>query len=63
MIDAHEQLLELIRLAARMRRLQRIYFRSVAGTPERKQALQDALVAEQMFDSAVAKLKSPSLEL
>jgi hypothetical protein len=63
MIDAHEQLLEVIRLAVDMRRLQRIYFRSLPGTPERTRALQDALVAERMFDSAVANLKSPSLEL
>jgi hypothetical protein len=56
-------LLEVVRLAIGMRRLQRVYFRSMQGTKERKTALADALVAEKMFDAAVAKLKAPGLDL
>ena len=44
-----------------MRRLQRVYFRAIAGTKEKRAALNDAQVAERMFDAAVAKLKKPRL--
>lgn len=67
MIDASRQyqqdLLDVVRLAIGMRRLQRVYFRTEHGTKERKSALADALVAERMFDAAVAKLKAPALDL
>jgi hypothetical protein len=61
--EYQRQLLDVVRLAIGMRRLQRVYFRSIQGTDERKRALADALVAEKMFDAAVAKLKAPSLDL
>jgi len=65
MIDATRQYIDglesVVTLAIGMRRLQRIYFRSLSGIPERKRALADALVAERMFDEVVSKLKTPSL--
>jgi hypothetical protein len=61
--DYQRQLLEAVRLAIGMRRLQRIYFRAEKGSKERKAALADALVAERLFDAAIAKLKTPSLAL
>jgi hypothetical protein len=61
--DFQRQLLEAVRLAVGMRRLQRIYFRAEKGSKERKAALADALVAERLFDKAVAQLKAPSLAL
>jgi hypothetical protein len=61
--DYMRQLLEVVHLAIGMRRLQRLYFRSLHGTKQRKEALQHAMIAEKLFDEAVAKLKAPALDL
>jgi hypothetical protein len=67
MIDATRQYIDalesVVTLAIGMRRLQRVYFRAIAGTKEKRAALNDAQVAERMFDAAVAKLKTPGLNL
>jgi hypothetical protein len=52
---------KVIAVAIDMRRLQRVFFRIQAGAADKKRALDDARVAEQMFDRAAAELKSPGL--
>ena len=67
MIDAVEQeraeLWDFVTLTHNMRRLQRIYFRAAPSTPEKRRALDDALVAEKAVDAAIANLKRPGLKL
>jgi hypothetical protein len=63
MIDVVEQLWDFVDLTLGMRRLQRIYFRAAPGSPEKRRALDAALVAEKLVDEAIAKLKKPSLNL
>ena len=67
MIDATQQYIErleqLVTLGINMRRLQRLFFRTPGNTPEKRRALDDARVAEQIFDKAVAELKTPGLQL
>ena len=58
-----EALEDVVKLGIGMRRLQRKFFTSQAGTPERRAFGADARVAERTFDQAVAKLKAPSLSL
>ena len=56
-----KELLALMKLAIDMRRLQRIYYRTPADNPYRKDALLDAREAERLFDRAAAAFKVPSL--
>jgi predicted kinase len=67
MIDATQQYIErletVVTLGVNMRRLQRIFFRTPGNTPEKRRALDDARVAEQVFDKATAELKAPGLTL
>jgi hypothetical protein len=63
MIDAVEQLWGFVDLTIDMLRLQRIYFRTPFGSPEKKRALDDAKAAEKLVYEAIAKLKKPSLNL
>jgi predicted kinase len=66
-IDATQQYIErleqVVTLGINMRRLQRVFFRTPANTPEKRGALDDARVAEQVFDKATAELKTPGLTL
>ena len=67
MIDATRQYIDalesVVTLTVNMRRLQRIYFRAAPASPEKRRALDDALIAEKLVDEAITKLKSPGLSL
>ena len=58
-----DRLETVISLGVDMRRLQRIYFRTVYGSKEKRAALDNARYAERLFDEALAKLKTPGLNL
>jgi predicted kinase len=66
-IDATQQYIErleqVVTLRINMRRLQRIFFRTPGNTPEKRRTLDDARVAEQIFDKATAELNAPGLTL
>lgn len=56
------QLLVVIQLAIDMRRAQRRYFRALHGSAEKRQALEQSMVAERAFDAAAAKVTAPGLD-